>query len=226
MEYPGTTTPARKIDPYLLDLNKYDMRDFKSIHDKHVASRAKRLQKPLKSFLVLLPALTTETQERLKKLPAPSSLCGVDCPKNLQQVTYGVLCKLQQAAKASNFADVITSICDTLLDVEAVDVMNAPADKVLGVVFMVSREMERIAKLFNSVHREPSVEEQQAGVDDLNFGVFGTADWYARRMGITDHEEVFKTPWQRIYQCLKMDAEQAAYEERLRKVYENKNKRR
>jgi hypothetical protein len=65
----------------------------------------------------------------------------------------------------------------------------------------------------------------RAGIDRLNFGVFGLIDWYARRMGITDHDEVLKVPVLRVYQCLKMDKEQQEYENRLAKVIRGERKK-
>jgi len=44
-------------------------------------------------------------------------------------------------------------------------------------------------------------------VDKLSFGLFGLVDYYATRMGITDHEQVESVPWVRVYKCLDMDAE-------------------
>ena len=68
-------------------------------------------------------------------------------------------------------------------------------------------------------------EQMRAGIDRLNFGVFGLIDWYARRMGITDHDEVLKVPVLRVYQCLKMDKEQQEYENRLAKVIRGERKK-
>ena len=43
-------------------------------------------------------------------------------------------------------------------------------------------------------------------------------------MGITDHEEVERVPWIRVYKCLDMDAERTRFERRLRNIL-NKNKK-
>ena len=68
----------------------------------------------------------------------------------------------------------------------------------------------------------PTPEERRAGVDKLSFGLFGLVDYYATRMGITDHEQVESVPWVRVYKCLDMDAEKIRYERRLREIYQNK----
>jgi len=95
---------------------------------------------------------------------------------------------------------------------------------VLGIVNMVEREMERIGRLFQSLQGGTSGDEVAAGIDRLDFGAFGIVDWYARRMGIVDHEEVFALPWQRIFQCMKIDHENNEFEKRYRKIIEQRSK--
>ena len=94
----------------------------------------------------------------------------------------------------------------------------------IGTVNMIQSEMERIGKLFASLHSERTSEEVNAGIDRLDFGTFGIVDWYAKRMGIVDHEDVFKTPWVRVYQCLKIDHENMEFEKRYRKIIEQRSK--
>ena len=89
---------------------------------------------------------------------------------------------------------------------------------------MVKSEMERIGKLFQSLQSSNTADEKMAGIDRMNFGTFGVVDWYAKRMGIVNHDEVFATPWQRIYQCMKIDHEQNEFEKRYRKVVERSRK--
>ena len=50
-------------------------------------------------------------------------------------------------------------------------------------------------------------------------------DWYALRMGITDHEEVMRVPWMRVYQCLSMDNQKQEFEKRLSEVYNDEHRR-
>ena len=55
-------------------------------------------------------------------------------------------------------------------------------------------------------------------------GIVRLADWDARRMGISDHEDAFNTPWLRIWQCRKNDIEEAEYNERYQKIKHNLSK--
>jgi hypothetical protein len=99
--------------------------------------------------------------------------------------------------------------------------MKAPAIEMLGLRNMVVSEQERIAGLFQSLSREPEAAEIMAGIDKMNFGMFGLADWYARRMGINNHDDAFNTPWVRIWQCRKNDIEENEYQKRLQKARTN-----
>ena len=83
--------------------------------------------------------------------------------------------------------------------------------------------MQKINKLFDSVKSKPTKEEERAGIENLKFGVFGLIDWYALRMGITDHEEVTKVTWGRVYKCLEMDNKKRDFEKRLAEVYRNEH---
>jgi hypothetical protein len=90
---------------------------------------------------------------------------------------------------------------------------------------MVVAEQERIAALFDSLSREPNADEVMAGIDKLNFGLFGLADWYARRMHITDHDVAFKTPWVRIWQCRANDQKEAEFDRKLQEILIHKSNR-
>lgn len=96
---------------------------------------------------------------------------------------------------------------------------------VFGVINFVRSELDRINKLFASIKVAHSPEEIAAGVENLNFGTFGVIDWYAKRMGITNQDEVYSVAWIRIYTCMKNDNEKAEYEQRLNKQYVEKAKR-
>lgn len=192
--------------------------------DKRYKAEVARLSMPFKSFLVLIPVLTADTQRKLKKLIAPKRIGEHQVPKDLQQVTYATLCRLQRLGEGKDYLKVVLGIMDVVCSMTEQEVMKASAGDVLGVVAMVQREMTRIADLFNSLKSEHSAEELQAGVEALHFGTFGIVDWYCKRMGITDHEQGYDTKWQRIFECMRIDHEQSLYEQRLRKVYDNKHK--
>ena len=160
-------------------------------------------------------------QAKLNRLQRPSSVYGRSVPTNLYSLTIGELFALQ-AIKTEE--DAIWTPCKVILNLEENDVMKADAEEVFGFIVWVAKEMEKINKLFERTKIPPTKEEKQAGVEQLNFGAFGILDWYAQRMGITDHEAVEYVPWMRVYKCLEMDAQRTMYEKRLRDVYANSNK--
>lgn len=175
----------------------------------------------LQEFLVLdgIVRNTTEVQEQIKNLPKPYSVGGVKTPDSLNDITIGELMELQSA---ENERELILKCCTILLSLNERNALKSQANEVLGFSVWVSKELERIAKLFQGTTIPPTPEEKQAGVDSLNFGMFGILDYYALRMGITDHEEVEKVKWIRVYKCLDMDAKKARYEKRLRTIYAKK----
>lgn len=177
---------------------------------------------PWYRFAALLPALSAETVKAIKDLHAPRKFCGRDSPDSLQHVNYGTLVTLQATPTASYYETATNLVAALFPEIKREKIDNAPAADVLGVVSMISREMERIGKLFATLNDEPTLEEQRAGVDLLQFGAFGIADYYAKRMGITDHETAFNTPWARIFKCLSMDKARGDYEKRLRNIIQNK----
>ena len=88
----------------------------------------------------------------------------------------------------------------------------------------VTKELEKINKLFTSIKQTYSKEEEAAGIRELDFGSFGVLDWYARRMGIPNQNDVRDVAWVRIYQCMKNDNMQSEFERRLHKQYMNNSK--
>lgn len=174
-------------------------------------------------WLVVLKHSRVEGDVDFMKLTRPLSVCGKPTPENLNGITFGQLCQLQEI---KDVAQMFVRVPKILLDIDEAQVMRARAVDVVRLTGWVAQEMKRINGLFEKIRRTPKSQEVRAGIDKLNHGMFGTADWYAKRMGITDHEEVMSVSWLRIYQCMKIDHDNALYEERLQKVYENDRKQR
>ena len=191
-------------------------------HERAQQMRHDRLRLPFAHFVLLMPYMTGETIKRLVLIDPPAKFGKVEIPDTLQMVTFGTLTKLQQAAQSRDYLKTCCELVSILTGYSAERVASRPAIDVLGIVNMVQREMERIGKLFQSLNSGNTAEEQMAGADKLNFGAFGIVDWYARRMGIIDHEDVFNTPWARIYQCMKIDHEQGEFEKRYRQIITRK----
>ena len=166
------------------------------------------------------PFLEDDQVAALKEITCPARVGAIEAPQDLNDITLGQLIQLESIGAEKG---IFAAIAEVLLDKDEAWAMNAPAMEMLGLRNMVVAEQDRIAALFASLHREPTAAEIMAGIENLNFGMFGLADWYARRMGISDHDEAFNTPWIRVWQCRKNDIEDAEYRERLQKIQQNLN---
>ena len=192
-------------------------------HNRIEKMRHERLFLPFVQFVMLMPYMTEQSIKSLVLIPPPKTFCKRDVPKDLQLVTFGVLTQLQQA-QDNDYLKTCCKLVSVLTGVDEKIVASRRAYDVLGIVNMIKDEMERIGKLFKSLQTDHTSDEQAAGIERLEFGTFGIVDWYAKRMGIVDHEEVFATPWARIFQCLKIDHENSEFEKRYRKIIENRSK--
>lgn len=164
----------------------------------------------------------TDAQHVLfSKIPKPSSLCGVCVPENLNDLTMGDI------ADIGDNPDVVT-LASVVLDLEgektAKKIMTEKAEAVVGFLNFARAELDRMASLFSQCSVDPTPEEERAGISALDFGLFGTVDWFAKRMGIHDHDEVLNVKWPIVWRCAKMDAERMLFERRLNEVYSKKMK--
>ena len=175
-----------------------------------------------RDFLILSKYTKDDMQAKIGRLEKPLKVGKVNVPPDLNSLTIGELLRLQAIRTEE---DMIAVPCEVILGMGIEKVMDSDASEVFGFIVWVSKEMEKINKLFERAKIPPTKEEKQAGVEQLNFGAFGILDWYARRMGIVDHEWVEHVPWIRVYKCLDMDARQSQYERRLREVYANQGKK-
>ncbi|WP_317345837.1 hypothetical protein [Phocaeicola plebeius] len=171
--------------------------------------------------LLVVGNLSRGIEGELEKLRKPWKVGKVRTPDTLNDMNMGELMQLQSI---STEKETIMVPCRVLLGMSEREVMRTDASEVIGFCFWVAREVKRINKLFASTSVPPTPEEKQAGAEALNFGPFGLLDYYALRMGITDHEAVEYVPWVRVYKCLDMDARKMRYERRLRKILEGKKK--
>lgn len=168
-------------------------------------------------MLILDGVASDEFKEWMQTRPRPARMLCKDVPATLDGLTYGELVELQMCGESTWGA--LTTLCHTILGVDNQrKILRCDASLMAGFIFWATSEVERISRLFASIQRPPTPEEIQAGIHTLNFGAFGTADWYARRMGMTSHDEAFATKWMRIYQCLKMDNELEEYRSKLSKI--------
>ena len=175
----------------------------------------------VKEFLTISSIATEPAviRTKLDELRKPYQLGQYKTPDTLNDINMGELMQLQSIETEH---DILFVPCTVLMGLSKRYISQLPASDVLGFVQWVSKEVERINKLFASTNVPPTPEEKQAGSELLNFGPFGMIDYYAQRMGITDHAEVDSVPWVRVYKCLDMDAKRVRFERRLRNILSKK----
>lgn len=174
-------------------------------------------------WLRLLKYARFEGEVDFTKLTRPLCVCNKRVPTNLNGITFGQLCQLQEL---KTIGEMFVRVPCILLDVTEVEVLQARTTDVVRLSAWVAQEMKRINEMWEKINRKPKSEEVRAGIDRIRHGLFGIADWYARRMGITDHEEVMQTSWIRVYKCMQMDNENALFAEKLQNIYLNDRKTR
>ena len=176
----------------------------------------------------LFGVLTAQSREHsiewLKKRPKPWFVAGVQLPQDLNMLTYGQLCDIQDCGK--DLSGLLDAVCVILPNVSKERLMKEKAAIIVGAVTWIGKEIERINKVFERIAPRYTTDQIAAGVKMLQFGTFGVLDWYAKRQGITDQNEVRNVPWVRIWQCMKNDKETGEYEQRLQQVITNKLKSR
>lgn len=173
----------------------------------------------VKEFLIKAKATSSDYSEAIKSLNRPKYVCGVLTPESLSDITFGELVMLQSIVTDDDF---IFKPSEIILKLSRDALMSAEAIDVIGFSMFVSSEVSKINSLFRKTEVKPTKEEIKAGAESLNFGVFGIIDYYALRMGITNHEEVESVPWIRIYKCLDIDSQKNRFQRRLQKIYAEK----
>lgn len=165
------------------------------------------------------------TDFKLERFSRPFNVGNHIVPGNLNELSIGQLLELSDLPDSN---DCIYEVCRIVLYMERKEVDKARAVDVVMFCGWVMGEVEKIVNLFSRSKAAPTEREKKAGIDKLNFGMFGLLDWYALRMGITNHDEVLRVPWMRVYKCLDMDEKKTQFNKRLQEViadeYRRKNK--
>lgn len=180
-------------------------------------------------FKILMPYIGEKSLERcikvLNEAEKPEYLLGKPVVKNLNGITFGAYSDLCEALGEKNHLEMMAKMIKAVYPLATDwDIDNLAAYDVWGFSIFAAKETDRINKLFGSVHLDYTEQEKKAGIERLQFGVFGILDWYAKRMGIIDQNRVNDEKWVRIYQCMKNDMEETAFNRRLQKVYESEAK--
>lgn len=174
--------------------------------------------------VLFLPVMQDESMrdivKRLNEAKKPEWLFGKEVLGDFNLITFGQYSDLCDALEGKNHIEVIRDVVRVMYDVTDDEIDAESAYDVWGFVNFAIDEVQRINRLFGSIKMDYTEQEKKAGIERLQFGTFGILDWYSKRMGIVDQNLVNNEKWVRIFQCMKNDNEEAAYNRRLQKVYE------
>lgn len=175
-------------------------------------------------FPFISPECIAFNNEALNKADKPKYIFGKEVPADLKLITFGQYSDLCDVFSGEQGFDTIEEVARILFEATDEEIAEASVFDLWGLANFAAKEIGSINKLFSEIKMDYTPEEKRAGIDRLQFGTFGILDWYARRMGIHDQNEVNKEKWVRIYQCMKNDMEEALFQRRLQKEYEPKKK--
>lgn len=147
----------------------------------------------------------------------PIKVGKVRTPLTLNDMTIGQLMQLSQLQEQ----DVIFGVCRILLGIPAHKLLRLQAVEVILFVAWVMGEVEKINRLFSKLQVKRTDDEIKAGFDKIDSGAFGLIDWYAKRMGIHDHEDAQKVSWLIVYQCMKIDHDYFICQRKLMEIQKN-----
>ena len=161
--------------------------------------------------------------EKIEKLPIPEYISKIKVPESLDNLTFAELIELQEL---KTFEKMLFGAPEIIMHLKKEKLLKAKAFDVIRFFFFIKSEIERIAKLFEQIRYKPSEMEASAGINQIDNGIFGIIDWYARRMGIIDHDFAAKaTQWTVVYACMKIDNTNAMFERKLRDSITKKSRK-
>lgn len=183
--------------------------------------RRRQKKLTLREYIAVAHLLTDESLKRMQDAPYSGRIGRHETRKDLTEATIG---EIVDGSTLMSSADTLLKGVAMLTGLTEKQLMDAPAQDVIGFVGMCRKQFEGITARFEACRIEPTADERKAGIDKLPGGVFGLIDWYARRMGITDHDWVFdNVKWVYIYRALQIDTEQQKFERRLQDILYKKS---
>lgn len=150
--------------------------------------------------------------ELLAGLPKPRQMFGRYLPDDLNSMKMGTLVEIMECR------DEMKLLC-TIYNVTRSEIMTSEARSVIGLIRWTSEQIKSITALFGALEREYTAEELMAGAETMKGDIFTTIDWYARRMGITNHDDVLRVPWITIWRCARDDGQKEEYKHRLNQIH-------
>jgi hypothetical protein len=116
-------------------------------------------------------------------------------PSDLMHLRMGTLTEVMMCKNEIKMLTTIYNVTERELQTEW-------AQNVIGAIKWTIEQLESITESFSQLESDTETDKQG--------NIFSTIDWYAQRMGITNHDDVLKVPCLIIWQCAKEDQERRA----------------
>lgn len=168
-----------------------------------------------KDWLVIALLSSGIEKLELRKMEKPFKVGKHRTPDNLNEMNIG---QMLQLSEMKTGADLFYFVTKVLLGMDEKETGSCKAVEVVSFVGWVIGQVERINRLFDKAKGHPTDKEVRAGIGRLKFGMFGLVDWYAKRMGIQNHDDVMGVTWIRVYKCLDMDTKTHEFNRRLAEI--------
>ena len=161
----------------------------------------------------------TSTIEEISKRDIPKIIGGYEVPENLDGITFGQRIDLLELNSDIDFLFLPLHL---LAKFNNDDIVNLKASDVIRYSQFVISELKRFEKRDNETLKYKfDKEEIEAGIKEMNHGIFGTIDMIAKRMNIA-HDEVLELSQSKVYMMLKIDIDNANYQKKLRDAFNKK----
>jgi hypothetical protein len=174
--------------------------------------------------------MTSESRERIARIPCPKRIAGHRAPKDLNALTMAQLISLWSIPdERSILSDSLAAVfgyhtnerrCARKERRIRRHVRHIRIGKAVGWCNFIQSELLRIKDMWSRCEVPIEALDRQAGVEKLNFGFFSILDAYAQRQGFQDPDEVLKVQWVKVWQSLLKDAETYKYQRRKDKLIE------
>ena len=170
------------------------------------------MKRTLNELLLILPCVDN-FNEWAESLPCPTMVGPYLCP-NLDGMTLGQYMALAHIEAENLLFEAVRIMLPYKLPDEVIGGFDA--SEVVGFVWHLSKTVNQLNGLFESLNPELSNEEKAAGPP--NIGVMGLIDFASTRFGKTYSEAEKLNVWE-VYEAMRIATETAEYKKRLQTIY-------
>ena len=170
------------------------------------------MKRTLNELLLILPCVEN-FNDWAESLPLPEKLGNYQTP-NLDGMTLGQYMALAHVDAENLLFEATRIMLPYKLPDEVIG--NFDASEVVGFVWHLSKTVNQLNELFESLNPELSNEEKAAGPP--NIGVMGLIDFASTRFSKTYSEAEQINVWE-VYEAMRIATETAEYKKRLQTIY-------